>query len=480
MSYTASPMVINQNIIDMEYAVRGPIPARAAELKKQGRNIVFCNIGNPQAQGQKPVTYYRQVLSLAEDPSRIQHERKIKNMLKDVKGASELSKGELMSDYILDFAERILANIETGMGAYTDSRGPLFIREAIARYIDKRDNPAAGGVPSNPNNIFLTNGASEGVRFILEMLISGKNDGIMIPTPQYPLYSATIKKCGGVQVNFYPDEDNDWNLNRSMLEEAISEAKKNGVNVKAIVAINPGNPTGAILDERSLKEVIEFAKDHNLAILADEVYQENTYGAKFTSFAKMIGADEIPLFSLHSISKGFYGECGHRGGYLEVRNAPKIQGTQMILTDILVKQASVSLCSNTVGQLLTYLMVNPPEEGTEPYALFVQEKESILKELYEKALIVKDAFKQMDGMKCFGRVGALYLFPRIEKLPKGTNDFEYCMNLLEKTGLCTVNGSGFGQKAGTHHLRTTFLPPREKLAEVLPKWIAFHNEYVNQ
>jgi len=86
----------------------------------------------------------------------------------------------------------------------------------------------------------------------------------------------------------------------------------------------------------------------------------------------------------------------------------------------------------------------------------------------------------MDGVECFGKTGAMYLFPRMNKLPAGTSDFDYCMNLLETTGLCTVNGSGFGQKEGTHHLRIAFLPPREMLEEVLPAWIDFHNEYVNR
>ena len=95
-----------------------------------------------------------------------------------------------------------------------------------------------------------------------------------------------------------------------------------------------------------------------------------------------------------------------------------------------------------------------------------------------KAIIIKDAFTQMEGVECFGRIGAMYLFPRLNKLPAKTTDFDYCMNLLKTTGLTTVNGSGFGQKAGTHHLRIAFLPPKDVLEEVLPQWIEFHNDYV--
>ena len=473
---SSSAMIINPNILEMEYAVRGPIPQRAAELKKAGRRVILCNIGNPQALGQKPITYNRQVLSLVEDPQRIQRERQLSRSLKNM-GRPE---ADFYSEEVLSVAETIVAKMETGMGAYTESRGPAFIREAISRFIDQRDQiEKKHGLASDPDLVFLTNGASEAVKSILELLIAGPKDGIMVPIPQYPLYSAAIKKYGGVQVNYYPDEDNDWNLHKEQLDQAITAAKKMGITVKAIVVINPGNPTGAILNENSMAEVMAFSQEHDLAIIADEVYQENVYGGRWTSFAKMIGSRPIPLFSLHSVSKGFYGECGHRGGYVELRNPPKLQAAGISLVDLLVKQASVSLCSNTVGQVLTYLLASPPAPGSESYSRFNAEKQQVLADLHEKAVIIKEAFKQMDGMKCFGRIGALYLFPRMEKLPSGTTDYDYCMQLLEVTGICTVNGLGFGQKEGTHHLRIAFLPPKEMLEEVLPHWIAFHNKYIH-
>jgi aspartate/methionine/tyrosine aminotransferase len=428
-------VAVNPNIMEMEYAVRGPIPQRAAEMKKAGRAIIPCNIGNPQALGQRPITFVREVLSLLEIPSSIARER---------------SRGDGVSDYVLDIADEILTHLESGVGPYTESKGPLFIREAIARFIDDRDDvQSPGGIHSDPDSIFLTDGASEGARSILEVLIADRNDGIMVPIPQYPLYSASISRSGGTLVGYYP------------------------------VVINPGNPTGAILDEKSGRDVVEFAGENGLAIIADEVYQENLYGNEWISFAQLIGSDDIPLFSLHSTSKGFYGECGHRGGYFELRNQPEIEGTSMNFIDLLLKQASVSLCSNTMGQVMTYLVVSPPEQGSDPYEKFSVERDGILNDLYDKAVMIRDSFGQMEGVESFGRIGALYLFPRFNKLPEGTGDFEYCMNLLEETGLCTVNGSGFGQQEGTHHLRIAFLPPREMLEEVLPQWIEFHNGYVS-
>jgi len=291
-------ITVNQNIVDLEYAVRGRIPQRAAILKKEGKKIIPCNLGNPQALGQKPLSLYRDVLALLENPRLIDRERKLEN--------------KLISNYSLELAEELLVNMESGLGAYTESKGFFFIREAVAKYIDKRDgiDSTKTELQSNPDNIFLTDGASEGAKGILELLISNSNDGIMIPIPQYPLYSATIKRCGGTQVNYYPDEDNDWSLSVEGLEESIQSAMQNGINVKAIVVINPANPTGAILDRNSIDQVVDFAEKYGLAIIADEVYQENLYGGEFISFAKAVGERKITLFSLHSVSKGYYGECG--------------------------------------------------------------------------------------------------------------------------------------------------------------------------
>ncbi len=466
-------LVANSNVVEMEYAVRGPIPKRAAEMAREGRSIIPCNIGNPQALGQRPISFYRQVLGLLEDPSRIERERSLARL------ASSAEEAEALSEYVLDYGERMLNELGTGLGAYSESKGPAFIRQAVARFIDRRDG--AGGArirPSDPEGIFLTNGASEAVKNALEILIAGPADGVMIPIPQYPLYSAVIKRCGGVQVDYYPDEESGWTLERGALEESLAGARAKGVTVKAIVVINPGNPTGAILPVASVREVIDFAAEHGLVVLADEVYQENLYGGEFVSFARALGDREVALLSMHSASKGYYGECGRRGGYVEVRNPPAIQGSAVGFLELLEKQASVSLCSTTTGQALMYLLASPPEEGSEPRARFDAEREGILKALHDKATMIKAAFADMRGVECFGKVGAMYLFPRLGSLPAGTTDFDYCMSLLERTGLCTVNGAGFGQAAGTQHLRIAFLPDVDLLERVLPRWVDFHDEYL--
>lgn len=464
---------LNPHLLTAEYAVRGPIVIRAQELEKQGRKIIYCNIGNPQALKQKPLTYIRQVLSLMEYPALLDDEKAMGTFPKD----------------IIERAKKLHHMMPHGTGAYTQSAGTPFMKQAIAEYITKRD-----GIPADENQIIMTDGASKGVSAVLTALLKKPSDGFMIPIPQYPLYSATIELYGGSQIGYYLDEANSWQLNEEILTNSLNDAKAKGIDPVAIVVINPGNPTGAVLSFENVKMVIEFAKKHKLAIMADEVYQDNVYAidCMFHSFAKVmhqLGENETTLFSFHSVSKGYMGECGHRGGYLEIRNVPADVMAEFI------KLQSISLCSNTVGQLVTYLVVTSPQKGDESYDLFIQERDGILNELKAKAEILGKGLNGIDGMEIDVPQGAMYAFVKFE-LPhtadvskmsaaerlayENKRDNDYCMALLEETGICVVPGSGFGQLPGTLHFRTTFLPPRDEMESLVEKMRAFHGGYVKQ
>lgn len=466
------PENLNSKLKKASYAVRGAIVDRAAQLEAEGRKIVYCNIGNPQALKQKPLTFPRQVLSLVEYPE-----------LPDRPGIEKFYPADA-----IERARHILKCCPNGLGAYTHSAGMPFIRKAVAEFITRRD-----GIPASAENIFLTDGASKGVQAAMTLLTNNENDGFMIPIPQYPLYSATIALYGAKQVNYYLDEQNSWQLNEEELKKSYAAAVKKGINPVAIVVINPGNPTGAILSEENIKMVLRFAREHKLAVLADEVYQENVYapGMKFISFAKVLhetGDIDTTLFSFHSVSKGFLGECGQRGGYMEVRNMPKEAYAE------LMKLQSIGLCSNSAGQIITYIMVEPPKEGEPSYPLYRQERDTILQNLKKKAEMLYGGINEIEGMKAGTPQGAMYAFVRFD-LPaepgrnisemseeerlayESRRNMDYCMALLEETGICVVPGAGFGQIPGTFHFRTTFLPPMEDMAGLVEKIKAFNRKY---
>jgi alanine transaminase len=259
--------------------------------------------------------------------------------------------------------------------------------------------------------------------------------------------------------------------------------------VRAIVIINPGNPTGASLSGEDIRAVIEFARQHRLVILADEVYQTNVFVGEFISFKRALrelqretpGAyDAVELASLHSVSKGMVGECGHRGGYFELVNFdPEVQAE-------IYKFVSIMLCSPVVGQCLVELMVHPPAPGEPSYELYRKEYDGIFESLRGRATALHKAFAQMEGVECGEPQGSMYLFPTIalpEKAAEAARaegrspDEFYCMRLLEATGVCVVPGSGFGQKEGSLHFRTTFLAPG---TEWVGSIIKFHKEFMDK
>jgi alanine transaminase len=274
------------------------------------------------------------------------------------------------------------------------------------------------------------------------------------------------------------------------IKTAYENAVAEGTDVRAIVIINPGNPTGASLPEADIRAVLDFARQEKLVVIADEVYQTNVFVGKFHSFKRVLRQlqqenpdgkfDGIELVSLHSVSKGMVGECGHRGGYFElVGFDPRVQAE-------IYKFVSIALCSPVIGQCLVELMVNPPKPGEPSHELYDAEYNAIFHGLKERATALHKAFEQMEGVQCGEPQGSMYLFPTIRVPPKAAEaaakegrmpDEFYCMRLLEATGVCLVPGSGFGQKDGTLHFRTTFLAPG---TEWVGSIVKFHKEFMDQ
>lgn len=472
-----SSETMNPKIKKVEYAVRGPIVVRAAEIERELKSgvpkpfdaVTRANIGDCHAVGNQPITFIRQVLACCLYP--------------------ELMESGSFSSDVVARAKHLLSGCAgASMGSYTDSAGIELVRKDVAAYIKERD----GGIDSDPSNIYLSTGASEGIRTIMKLLLHGDGQvpvGVMIPLPQYPLYSATIAEFGAHQVSYYLNEETGWSLEPAELRRSIGEARDK-CNPGAICIINPGNPTGQVLTRENIEDVIRFAKEEGLFILADEVYQTNVYAptSKFHSFKKVMfemGGDyaELPLASFHSMSKGWQGECGLRGGYMEVVNLDPFVKAQ------LNKLISTKLCSSSVGQCAMSIVTNEPKPGDPSHDLFIQEKTQVLDNLKAKAKLVADTFNSIPGISCNEVMGAMYTFPQIQLPPKAIEaakadgkspDAFYCFSLLEETGLCVVPGSGFGQRPGTHHFRMTILPPFEAIKKNMETFKNFHIKFMEK
>lgn len=322
------------------------------------------------------------------------------------------------------------------------------------------------GYPSDAQHIFLTAGASSGVSLLISMLIAQpKKSGILIPIPQYPLYTATLAQYSGVPLPYLLDESSGWSTAPPEVEAAVQKAISDGVEPKALVVINPGNPTGSLLTYETQAELVRLCEKYSIVLLADEVYQANLHRADehpFVSFKKVVRDLQSPvaLISFHSTSKGVTGECGRRGGYFECTNIPdEIMG-------LIYKMASVGLCPPVSGQIGVDCMVRPPKPGSESYDLWKKETDEIHKALAERTKIMASRLNKLPGVSCVDSPGALYLYPNID-LPekakqaardaKRSPDMFYALALLDETGICVVPGEGFGQKEGTSHFRLTCL-----------------------
>lgn len=469
---------MNPCVRRLEYAVRGPIVLRAQELeqelhqgvKKPFTEVIHANVGNAHAMGQRPITFLRQVLALCVHPELLNSPDFPEDTKKRARCILQACKGH-------------------SLGAYSVSSGIGVIREDVARYIERRD----GGIPSNPNNIFLSTGASDAIMTVLKLLVTGEGHsrtGVLIPIPQYPLYSAALAEFNAVQVDYYLDEERCWALDVSELRRALHQARQH-CNPRALCIINPGNPTGQVQTRECIEAVIQFAFEERLFLLADEVYQDNVYaeGSQFHSFKKVLMEMGPPystqqeLVSFHSVSKGYMGECGFRGGYMEVVNMDPDVQQQML------KLLSVRLCPPAPGQAVMDMVVSPPEPSDPSFPQYQAEKKAVLAELAAKAKLTEQVFNEAPGISCNPVQGAMYSFPRVQLPPRAVQrakelglapDMFFCMRLLEETGICVVPGSGFGQREGTYHFRMTILPPMEKLRPLLEKLSQFHAKFTRE
>lgn len=479
---------INPNVLNAEYAVRGEIPQKAHQIERELEHgaslpftsVLWTNIGNPQQQpilGQEPLTFWRQVAALTEYPALLDMEPTARDAM-----------------FPTDVQERARQLLDSfgSVGAYTNSRGNELVRQHVVDFLLERD-----GYVEDFNNVYLTGGASAGVQLLFQVFFAPGQDALLIPTPQYPLYSAASALYNVEPVYYQLQSNHDWDISFDNVREQIANARASGVNPRAIVVINPGNPTGSCMTKEEIEQVIEFAYNEGLVIFADEVYQANVYQDErpFISFRKVLldlgkssdpkkrnMSEIVELVSLHSISKGVSGECGRRGGFFVLNNFDKEVDAEVL------KIASLGLCPPAQGQIGVDLMVRPPREGEPSYDLWKKETTSIFDTLQSRSELIAKRLGQLPGMKVEPAKGAMYVFPRMhlsksasdaaKKAGKKVDEF-YSMELLEETGICVVPGSGFSfypqyleDGSSYSFFRTTILAKATE--EMVERFVKFH------
>jgi len=318
-----------------------------------------------------------------------------------------------------------------GANGYSKSSGIEEALEAIKRQALKQ------GI-KNIQDIIITNGGSEAIDICLTSLLN-PGDNLLTPSPGYPLYEAILNKLEAQENPYYLNEEDNWEPDIADMEAKIND------HTKGIVLINPNNPTGAVYSKDTLLEIIALARKHNLVIFSDEIYDKLLFdGEKHISIASL--ADDICFVTLNGISKSYLAP-GWRIGWAIV-SGPKEICKQY--TEAVNKFTRARLCANHPMQFA----IRPALEGPQDHI-----KEAV-KKLEKRRNISVNLLNQIDGISCTAPKGAFYAFPKLEG---NINDKKWVEELIKKTGVVTVHGSGFGQKPGTNHFRIVFLPDEKTL-----------------
>ena len=311
-----------------------------------------------------------------------------------------------------------------GKNYYGDSQGDAPILESIAAR-DRRFNG------SEADAYLLTAGASEGVYFSFMSLV-GPGEEALVPSPNYPQYMAVANLCEGKAVEYLCDESQSWNPNIDDIRSKITD------KTRALVVINPNNPTGVVYGKSTLKSVIDLAGEYNIPIISDEIYDQLTFG-KYISLTSLV--KDTPLITLNGISKNHVAP-GWRIGYMAFRNCPDIQEACMA-------QGRIRLCINEPSAWGFKAALDGPQGHVE------EMKEKLIR----RRDYVMKRIGEIDGLSCVKPKAAFYAFPKIEGV---SDDKQWVLDLLQEEHLLVVHGSGFGY-AGKGHFRLVYLPPVEVL-----------------
>jgi len=331
--------------------------------------------------------------------------------------------------------EAVTKAMRDGHNGYTASPGIVEAREAVAADFSAR------GVETNPDRVLITSGTSEGIELALTAIVD-EGDEVLVPSPTYPLYTAVLAKIGAVPTYYGTDHTNGWLPDLDHIRRAITP------RTRALVVIDPNNPTGAIYPDSMRRALIDIAELHGLVILADEVYGDLAYDGPIPPMARL--DPDASIISYSSLSKAYLAP-GWRAGWMAVGRSPRLDGVLAAIK----KLADGRLCSPGPMQYAVAAALNGDRSH----------QASFRRELRERAELTTARLKAIPGMSCVAPKGAFYAMPKMT-LPPGKTDQDYVMGLLRATGILVVYGSGFGTDPADGFFRVVFLAPPAELSAI--------------
>lgn len=400
------PILKSTKLSNVCYDIRGPVMERAKQMEEEGQRIIKLNIGNLAPFG-------------FDAPEEIQQD--------------------------------VILNMPNASG-YSDSKGMFAPRKAIMHYCQSKQIRGVG-----LDDIYIGNGASELIVMAMQGLLN-TGDEVLVPAPDYPLWTAAVTLAGGTARHYLCDEANEWNPDLADMRSKITP------HTRAIVVINPNNPTGALYSDEILKEIIQIAREHGLIIFADEIYDKMFYDdASHTAMASL--ADDVLFVTLNGLSKN-YRACGYRVGWMvlsgEKRHAQDYINGLTIL-------ASMRLCSNVPGQFAIQTALGGHQSIDELVAPGGR--------LRKQRDLAYELLTAIPGVTCVKPKATLYLFPRLDpKIYPIKDDQQFILELLEAEKVLVVQGTGFNWKT-PDHFRVVFLPNADDLTDAIGRIARFLESY---
>ena len=400
------PIAKSSKLANIGYDIRGPVLDKARQMEDEGQKIIKLNIGNVAAFGLEP-------------PDEI-----VQDMIRNLPHAA----------------------------AYTDSKGLFAPRKAVVHYTQEK---GVAGV--TVDDVYLGNGASELIAMSMNALLDA-GDEVLLPSPDYPLYTAVVGLSGGTPVHYVCDEGSGW------LPDIEDIRRKVNPRTKAIVVINPNNPTGALYPVEVLQQIVDVAREHGLIVFADEIYDKTLFdGAQHTSIASL--ADDVLFVTFNGLSKN-YRSCGYRAGWMVVSGAKRhakdyVEGLNML--------ASMRLCANVPGQYAIQTALG----GYQSINELIQPGGR----LYRQRELAYNLLTAIPGVTCVKPEAALYMFPRLDpKLYPIEDDQQFILDLLLQERVLLVQGTGFNWKQ-PDHFRVVFLPNVDDLTDSINRIARFLDGY---